>query len=66
MVNRFMEQRQKRNISIEDLSVKTGICADELNEIESAGDDINEVSAVKAAKIAIALECMLSDLIYVK
>ncbi|MBQ2823108.1 MAG: helix-turn-helix transcriptional regulator [Oscillospiraceae bacterium] len=64
MVNRFKEQREKRNISIERLSEKSGVPVEKIIEIESPGFIIEDLSANTAADIAIALGCLLADLIY--
>ncbi len=64
MVNRFAEQRIKRAMTIEELSEKCGIPQNELTEIEDQGFNVEEMSAVKAARIAEALGCYIKDLIY--
>lgn len=64
MVNRIAERRTKRGLTVEQLSEKCGISGQELAEIESSDCVIEEVSAVKAAKIAEALGCLIKDLIY--
>ena len=64
MINRFKEQRQKYGISIEKLSESSGISAQELSDIECEDFNIEELSAYKAARIAEALGCFLSELIY--
>ena len=64
MVNRFREQRVKHNMSIEMLSEKSGVSADEITAIENSTDDFDEVSAVKTALIAEAIGCLPSELIY--
>ena len=64
MINRIAEQRTKRGLTIEQLSEKCGMSGRELEEMESPDCDIEEVSAVKAAKIAESLGCLIKDLIY--
>ncbi len=64
MVNRFKEQREKRNISIELLAEKSGVPVEKIIEIEPPGFVIDDLSANMAADIAIALGCLLADLIY--
>ncbi len=64
MVNRFNEQRLKAGLTIAQLSEKTNISAEELIEIETDGYSVEEMSAIKAAHIAKALGCLISDLIY--
>ena len=64
MVNRFKEQREKRNISIEQLAEESGVPIEKIIEIESPDFFIEDLSANTAADIAIALGCLLSDLIY--
>ncbi len=64
LVNRFNEQRLKAGLTIAQLSEKTNISAEELIEIETDGYSVEEMSAIKAAHIAKALGCLISDLIY--
>ncbi len=64
MVNRFAEQRVKKGISVEKLSELTGITVSELVLYEAPEFSVEEMSAVKAALIAEALGCFISDLIY--
>ena len=64
MVNRFAEQRSKRDMTIEELSEKSGISQNELIRIENQDFNVEEMSALKAARIAKALGCYIKDLIY--
>lgn len=64
MVNRIAEQRTKRGLTIAQLAEKCGISDQELEVMESADYAVEEMSAVKAAKVAEALGCLIKDLIY--
>ena len=64
MVNRFREQREKRNMTIEQLSELSGIAVEEIRKIELNSFKVEEMSEIKAAHIAKALGCMPSELIY--
>lgn len=64
MINRIAEQRIKCGITIEQLSEKCKISVSELSKIEKPNYKIEEMSAIKAAHIAEALDCMIKDLIY--
>jgi transcriptional regulator with XRE-family HTH domain len=64
MVNRFQEQRTKHGLTIEELSGKSGISAEELTKIESPDFDVENMSAVKAARIAESMGCLIRDLVF--
>lgn len=64
MVNNIRAMREKNNLSIQQLSVKTGISIEQLCEFESPEFNIEEMSSYSAAYIAEALGCLISDLIY--
>ncbi|MGN0585743.1 MAG: helix-turn-helix transcriptional regulator [Oscillospiraceae bacterium] len=64
MVNRIAEQRIKRGVSVEQLSEMSGISINDIIKFEKPDFKIEEMSAVKAARIAKALGCMIEDLIY--